>query len=336
MVASMLRHWITVACLSASIFLSAEDAQSQQTITDIFRQSFREGAKESKLASGLQSLSIFSVTPGISAAVFHPDTEDSANDSEIQTYKIPFYYDFEPFYAGVRPYTELTLSYVHVDEKDNFEVVPGQPSKLDADIDSYSALGGIGVTIPLYRDFSLRPILLAGYSRTDIDGTFRGPFSEELETASTNLIRNADTNAWLLGGALQLNLKKYFENRIEILTNVRYDYLYARTFAASDPVLESTDDFSILTSSAEISGPTPLTVFGRETRWIAFLGNTYLPGEKDNRESGIGFDYFFEIGGGAAVIDPSIIKGIAGLGLRGSLIVGEDVHGWSLGLSLEF
>jgi len=332
----VLRNWITVYCLLIPIFFSVGDAKAQKNITDIFREGFREGAKESKLSSGLQSLSIFSVTPGVSAAIFYPDTEESANDFEIQTYKLPIFYNFEPLFSSIRPYTELTLSYVHADEKDNFDIVPGQPTKLVADIDAYSALGGIGATIPLYQDVSLRPILLAGYSRTNIDGTFNGPFSEKLETASTNIIRNSDTNALLFGGALQLNFKKYFENRIEISTNVRYDYLYARTFEASDPVLESTDDFSILTSNAEISGPTPLTLFGRETRWIAFLGNTYLPGEQDNRESGIGFDYFFEIGGGAAVIDPSIVKGIAGLGLRGSVIVGEDVNGWSLGLSLEF
>ena len=336
MVANMLRNWITVACLSASIFLSAGAAKSQQTITDILREGFRDAVKESKLSSGLQSLSIFSVTPGISAAIFYPDTEQTVNDFKISTYKLPLFYSFEPVFAGIRPYTELTLSYVHVDEKDNFDIVPGQPTKLNGDIDAYSGLGGIGATIPLNQDFSLRPIVLAGYSRTDIDGTFSGPFSEELETASTNLTRNADTNALLLGGAFQIIFQKYFENRIEISTNVRYDYLYARTFEASDRVLESADDFSILTSHAEISGPTPLTFFGRETRWIAFLGNTYLPGEQDNRESGIGFDYFFEIGGGAAIIDPDMVEGIAGLSLRGSVIVGEDVNGWSLGLSLEF
>jgi hypothetical protein len=118
--------------------------------------------------------------------------------------------------------------------------------------------------------------------------------------------------------------------------NIRYDHFYARNFDASDSVLETTDDFSVLTSEAEVSGPAPLKLFGRGTRWIAFIGNTYLPGDQGDSQSGIGFDNFFEVGGGVALIDPSVVDGIVGLSLRASLIIGQDVTGWSAGLALEF
>jgi hypothetical protein len=201
--------------MSVLISLSATKATAQ-SVTDLFPQILRDAAKDTKIGGGLQSLSIFSVTPGVSAAIFNPDHDTPGTDLRIETLKLPLSYDFTPIISGIQPYSELTLSYVHVDEEDSFNLQPGQQTTLDSDIDAYSALAGLGATIPVVRYIHMRPILLAGYSRTNVDTKFKGPFAEELKDASSGLINDAKINTILLGGAFQAKFDRRLNNAIHL------------------------------------------------------------------------------------------------------------------------
>lgn len=323
------------ATLAVFVFLlsSAHEAMAQQSVEDLFRRTLFDAAETTNLGNAFQSLSIFGVTPGISAAVFNADQSQPGSELTIQTLKLPLSHQFAPIVAGIRPYGELTLGYGHADNKVAIDLVPGQQTKVNADYDTYSALAGMGATVPFGSHVSLRPIFLAGYSRIVGDANFNGPFADELEAASSGLLTDLTINTLLLGGALEARLAWHLNESIEFGANARYNHFYARNFDASESVLETADDFGVLTVHTEVDGPIPLTIFGRETRWIGFVGYTYLPGDQ---KDALDFDYFFEVGAGAAILDSGVIEGLSGLSLHASLIVGEDVHGWSAGLALEF
>jgi hypothetical protein len=328
--------WPTTAfggAMLVVLMLSPTTEAVAQSLEDALRQTLREAAKASKLGNAFQSLSIFGATPGVSTAVFDVDQKEPNTDFALRTAKLPLSHEFAPVIAGIRPYGELTLGYAHADDKEAFDLVPGEATRINADFDTYSALAGIGATIPIVPHLSLRPIFLAGYSRITGDARFKGPFAEDLKAASSSLISDLTINTLLLGGALQARSAWRLGESIELVADARYNHFYARNFDASDSVLETADDFGVFNTRAEVDGPTPLTIFGRATRWIGFAGYTYLPGDQ---KDALGFDSFFELGGGVAIIYPEFVEGISGLSVRASLIVGEDVDGWSAGLSLEF
>ena len=50
----------------------------------------------------------------------------------------------------------------------------------------------------------------------------------------------------------------------------------------------------------------------------------------------LGFDYFFEFGGGLEIVDRGVVRGIDGISLRASYITGDNVSGFSVGAHIEF
>lgn len=324
---------IAGATLAVLVLSSASEAMAQQSLTDQIRQGLRDEAKATKQGSAFQSLSVFGATPGVSTAIFNVDHSEPGTDLTLRTLQLPLGHELAPVFAGIRPYGELTLGYSNANETDDLDLAPPQQTTIDADFETYSVLSGVGATIPVVPCLSVRPILLAGYSRIDGDANFKGPFADELKTASSGLINDMSIDTLLLGGALQAKVAWPLDESIQFTGEARFNYFYARNFNASDSVLETSDLFGVVTARSEVDGPTPLTVVGRQTRWIAFAGATYLPGDL---KDALDFDYFFEVGGGIAIVDREIVDRVSGLSARASLIAGEDVIGWSAGLSLDF
>lgn len=318
---------------SVIVLLSSSPAALAQSIEDFFRQQLRKEAKASNLGGEFQSLTIFDATPGVSAAVFNPDHKNNSSDTTIKTAKIPLSFELSPVYADISPYGEATLAYGHLDDTFETYILPDAQTKIDGDFYTYSALAGVGITIPVLEWLRIRPIFLAGYSRINGDSHIKGPFSEELEEAASGILTDVHINTMLLGGAFQAIVETPLPDELNLTANARYNHFYARNFNSSDSVLNTQDDFGVFNTAVEFQGPIPLTIAGRETRWITFGGYTYLPGDQ---KDALDFDSFFELGGGFAIIDPNVVKGVGGLSARGSLIIGPDVNGWSAGMALEF
>jgi hypothetical protein len=323
---------ISAAALAVLILSSAGNAIAQQNLADELGQALRREARDSGQGSAFQALSIFDATPGVSTAVFNVDHSQPGTDLTLRTLQLPLRHEFAPVVAGIRPYGELTLGYGNANETRDLDVAPPRQTKIDAKFDTYSVLTGIGATIPVVPRFSVRPIVLAGYSRLEGGASFKGPFATELKTASRGLIDELHIDTLLLGGALEAKVAWPLGDDMQLTADARYNQFYARNFNASEAVLETSDTFGVFTARTEVDGVAPLTIGGRATRWIAFVGATYLPG--DLKEA-LDFDYFFEVGSGFGILDREIIEGIEGLSLRASLIVGQDVIGWSAGLSLD-
>ena len=110
-------------------------------------------------------------------------------------------------------------------------------------------------------------------------------------------------------------------------------YLWGTTLDASDDALEGASDFGVFTAAATLDGPLPITAFGRELRWLAFATHSRFPGLSGDA---LGFDYFFELGGGLEIVDREVVAGIEGISLRASYITGDNVTGFSVGAHIEF
>ncbi len=181
-----------------------------------------------------------------------------------------------------------------------------------------------------------RPIFLAGYSRIWDDSSVSGPDAQTFKNAGKGILFDAWLNTALVGGAAEVAHQGYLGPVTDINYggNVRYDQFYANTFSASDSVLEGGSTFGILTAAAEVNGPVwGLTLLDREVRWIGYATNTYLPAGTGDE---LGFDYFFELGGGLELVDRNIIDGLEGVSVRSSVLFGDNVYGWTAGLALEF
>ena len=175
--------------------------------------------------------------------------------------------------------------------------------------------------------------MLAGYSHIEQDSRFSGAAGGLLEDAGDGFLFNLHVHEALVGGALEISHQRQLSGDIQLTANLRYNHLYAEAFAASDDVLETSSNFGVVTARAELDGPLGATALGRDLRWISFAANTSFPGRASDS---LGFSYFFEVGGGLEIVDRSVARGVEGLSLRLSTLVGDGVTGWSVAAKLEF
>jgi hypothetical protein len=305
---------------------------SAQSIDDI-RDELRRGADRVGFGEAIQGLTGFASFPGVSAANFTVGGGEDTSDTDISKYNLPLSHQFSAIgTARIAPYGELTFGYLR--SQQSAEFLAGTPieAKVDSRLKSYSVIGGVGPAFALTENTTLRPIALLGYSRIEDDSDLSGPSGAVVEEAGDGLLFNWHVNTALYGGALEIEHTRMIGEDVGISSTLRYNYLWANTFDASDPVLETISDFGVFTANLEVDGPTGLTPLGRQLRWIGFVANSAF-----TESEGLDIEYFFEIGGGIEVVDRTVIEGLEGISLRASAIVGaQDVTGWSVSAKLEF
>lgn len=316
------------------MLLCPQDGAAQD-VNEI-RDALRDAAEDLDLSQTIQGLTGFAAFPGVSAANFTVDTDlENASDADVTKVVLPLSRDFAEIGVGdATLYGEFTLGYVRIDQDDD-SLQAGTPleSSVDSRIESFSGIAGLGLTIPIGWGTSIRPIALAGYSRTEQDSDFSGPGAALLDDVSEGILFNFDVNQALVGGAVALVNETSLPRDLGFNGEIRYNHLVSEGFDASDRVYETRTNFGVMTSLAELDGPTGFSVFGFDVRWLGSLAWSYFPGTSSDA---LGFDYFVETGGGLAFLDPTIVRGIEGVQLRGSAVLGNGVSGWSASLALQF
>jgi len=319
----MAGRWLGAALLGS---VAASSAQAQS-----LRDVFRGQARASDFASGFQALSIFGGTPGISAATYNGDEMD------LNSYKVPISESFAPFerglLAGVSPYAELTVSYLNARQNTYLGDTPGLPTYANLRFNTFSGLAGVGLNFPLGSRTMLRPILMGGYARIESDTHFFGPNAAAFQEATRGVLADVQIDSILLGGGLMLEHIREIAPDTNLTASLRYNRITDINYSASDPSLESTNRFTASTAKVEVKGPTGMTLLDYPLRWIAFTGGTWMMGRHRNA---LGFNSFAELGGGIELEDDTLLRGLEGVSLRASALVGERVTGWSLGISLSF
>lgn len=281
----------------------------------------------------IQGLTGFASFPGVSAANFTVGGGDDTSDADIGKFNLPLSHQFSEIEAvGVAPYGELTFGLLRREQSGDLLVGTPLEAKVDSSLKSYSVIGGVGFGLAITETTTIRPIALLGYSRIEDDSDLSGPGAAVMEQVGDGFLFNWHVDTALYGGALEIEHTRMIGDDLGVSGTLRYNYLWANTFDASDSVLETISDFGVFTANLEVDGPTGLTPLGRELRWIGFVANSAF-----TESEGLDIEYFFEIGGGIEVVDRTVIEGIEGISLRASGIVGaQDVTGWSVSAKLEF
>ena len=326
---------------------------------DELREDVREVADDVNRIGVFQAITFFSAAPGISGSSYRfsdDDPETSANYTNL--IKLPISRDLgdcgfvpregqaedgraerqarnaqrEAALNCIRPYGELSLSYLRATE-DDVDAVLFEDTEIDFDLTTFTAQAGFGLAVPLPSSLTLRPILLLGYSHIDEDADINGAFADEFEQAAGGIFFGFEANSFLIGGAAELEHRASIADDVTLDSTIRYNHIVSDTFDASDDVLESTNDYGIWTANVRGRKKTDLTLLSREVAFIGSLGAAYFPGDTGDE---LLTDYFADAGLGVEIKEDRIVDGIDGFSLSGRYIFGPDVTGYSFGLSLIF
>ena len=209
----------------------------------------------------------------------------------------------------------------------------GQPFRLDLDRDLLSLRGSGGLAFPISEHFKLRPYLSLIGARLDTDARISSAPGErpevpiQLEFDSTN-------DSYTVAGTLEAIYDRWFDqNRIELMAT--YTDAYTDVFSADQEQFEQSGWNSTLVLSARWSGPTDLVTAKRPWRWNAYGNYTNFV---DQSKIALGFRYYYEFGVGIDYewnLKPLDMFGLRFVGLKAGFITGDDVTGYSVGLTFR-
>jgi hypothetical protein len=284
------------------------------------------------LGRAFETFSVFGGTPGIAAAQY-------LSDFNITNYQLPISHTFAPIgsgvFQGVAPYAELTVGYLTADATAPIDTNPGGGGVARLRVDSWSALSGFGLDIPIPQlpGLHLRPIVLAGYSRVGVSTDFSGSEGAFLKGLLRGVLDRASINTALVGGALDLRYERTLGGDLRLAANLRYNELASIVTAASNADFNRTGSFGVASGGVTLTGPTDWSIAGRPLRWLGYTRGTWLP---DSDPSTLGFNAYVELGGGMQIISPGVIPTVEGATVRASAIVGPGVRGWLASVALDF
>lgn len=290
-----------------------------------------EGVAHSEgLGRAFQTFSIVGGTPGIAAARYY-------SDFDLNSFQLPISHSFDPIagglLSGVAPYAEITLGYLTASQTFPLTSDGNSPNSVKLSFNSFSALAGGGIDVPLGNGFKVRPIVLAGYSYVGGDAQFYGPNSTLARSQVSGILSDASLNTALLGGALELIYETPLRGDVNLRAQVRYNELAALVMGASNNALQNNGSFGVANTSITLNGPTGWHIASKDVRWLGYAKGTWLP---DTNPSVLGFNAFAEVGGGLQIIAPDVIRGVQGATVRASAIAGPGVTGWLVSAALNF
>ena len=320
------RRWICAAVLAGTAVFAIASLGSAQTVT-----LGPQGVTQSEnLNRAFQTFSVFGGTPGIAAAQYY-------SNFDVNSFQLPIAHSFDPikggFLSGVVPYAEITLGYVTAYQVFQLTSDGNSPNSVKLSFNSWSALAGGGIDVPLGNGFTVRPIALAGYSYVSGDANFYGANSILARSQVSGILSDASLSSVLLGGALELIYERPLPGDMNFRAQARYNQLVALVTGASSNALQGNDSFNVANASVIFTGPTGWQIASKTVRWLGYAKGTWLP---DTNPSLLGFNSFAELGGGLQIIAPDVIRGVQGATVRASAIAGPGVTGWLVSAALNF
>ena len=318
------RRLVLVVCVAVWGFgfpgLAA--AQSDDLI-DAIRELAKESFDPVKIGAGYAAIVDFAVSRDISSANFYPDATEGVVDPALNHFQFPFRFVFGDDARAPRPFLQGLFAYQTVES--GFDFAPGE--FVDSEWKTYGFSLSGGYDIPLSEHLSLLPVLSAGYGRLENRARYSGPISEGLlQPALAGLIFDWDSNAISYGASVGIDYKRELGGfDIEVLGSLTHHFV--ESVNAANEFVEFRSRVTAFDLEVNTVHPTSWNLFDNPVSLVGLFGNTRIFGpERD----ALGFDNFFEAGGGLELDVSARGWKIRSLRFGVKAIFGPDVDGWGL------
>ncbi len=268
-----------------------------------------------------------STAPGVDGATFEVD--EAARDADLLRSSLGYAANFTLKERVIDGYWGLALAYGELEDRVNVRLPAGQTLRLEAERDILSLRASLGLVLPLTQHLKLRPYMSVAASRLGTESVLK-----RFGSAGTgnSLSLSSDVNALTTSGTLVAIYDRWWgSDRLEI--SGQYTAAYTDTFDSSDELLDTWSWSETLLLKARFSGATGWASSGRSWRWNTYVTHTRLLGLD---KVALGFTRFTEVGAGLDYewnIRPLDWFGLRFLGFKAGVIFGDDITGFSAGLS---
>jgi hypothetical protein len=282
---------------------------------------------DSPFSELIAALTTLTLSGEISTGTFRVDNGGSgSDDTHFSTFHFPWTREVD---------TGSELGTLHLEAAggvmwgDDFIALdtPSGMATVDEDWLALTAQFGVGWTFPLGARWGVRPGVALALTYLRNDASYNGAGRIELEPLIDGTLVNWD--AWATVSSASLTLERPRE-RGHFSSGLTARYVLARTdlFTASSSFQEGCDSSRFALVRGDLGGPMSLSFRGEPLEWDLFGGWIGFLGMDHDT---LGFDEFVELGVGLTARPSSHLPPLR-VGM--AWIVGEEIRGWSIGLSL--
>ena len=316
--------------MAVLFILCAGLIQAQEPETS---RSVRDEVRSGKIGQQLITLISFTALPGVSGAKF--DVQRGGDDPDYELRKINIGGSWLQPVEGwdVDLLLEGGVGFLKTDENSfGSAVIEDTTILVQTDRKVYSGHVGIGPSFAVTEHLRLAPIARFALSRFNNE-TGLGALPEDSDTPDDILRLDWEISAATAAAALQARYDRTFgDHRIE--GRATYTHAYTNVFDAPASSLEFSGHNDVVTVLGRVTTPTGGHIEGRPLLWNMFATGTVLTG--DGRTA-LGFSRFLEVGMGLDLdLREDNLPVVKALRARASVIIGNSVSGYQVGLSFGF
>lgn len=261
---------------------------------------------------------------------------DDADSTDFWTLALPWHSTTDMYFGprGPRVYLEGAVSYLEVKQgrSDVYGgAFPGLETSTDTRWRNYGLLFGVGVELALAEELTLTPIGHLGLSRIENDTRYGGPGAAVTAAIADGIAYNWDAMGVLSGGALRLDWRRRLGESYRLEVMGRYDIRFTETFDKDDVAQDFNDRAQLAMVRADLTGPTGATMFGSPLDWQGTVAyRHFLEGDLFDVE------HYLTVGGSLLLQSGERFGTGKGTGLNAYASFGDDLFGWSVGISIYF
>jgi len=206
----------------------------------------------------------------------------------------------------------------------------GNPAILDITREVVGLRGSLGLSFPIDKYFKLRPFLSLILSDLQSDLILDDQFVQYYNLPSNRIKTTAQM--WSGVGTLEALYTRWYGN-YQLQLSAQYQLNYTDSFSEENPILDTQVWNDAAQFNVMFTGPTRLSSAGRPWRWNTYAN--YINFLSTNKTS-LGYDSYLEVGVGLdweMNIKPFDWFGWQYLGIKAGVIGGENIEGYSVGLT---
>ena len=267
-------------------------------------------------------------SPGVEGAIINVDNNERVSDQFRSS--LGFNTEFTLNDYTFNGYWGLKLFGGRLEDKLRFIDDNGQNVQINLTRDMAAMSGSLGLSFPIDQHFKIRPFL----SLVVTDLQSKTVFNDQY-VIDNNLPRNTfRSRAQMWSGIASLDTlytRWYGDYQLNILG--QYNLIYTSSFSEESPVLDTEDWNDMVTAKIKFTGPTSLSSAGKPWRWNTYANYTNF---LSHNKRSLGYQSLLEAGGGMdwqVNTKPLDWFGWEYIGFKAGLIFGDNVRGYSIGLT---
>lgn len=269
-----------------------------------------------------------STSPGLEGATLTVDNEDRHSDQWRSS--LGFDAEFTLRNHIYNGYWGMAIVGGNLDDTIELTDDNGNPVVLDVERKVIGLRGMLGLSFPIDKYLKLRPYLSLVLSDLQGEVIVSDQFVQDYNLPSNRFSTSAQM--WSAVGTLEALYNRWYGN-YQLQLSALYHLNYTDSFSEDNPILVTNAWNDSAQLKVLFTGPTRLSSAGRPWRWNTYANYTNF---LSTNQASLGYDSYMEIGVGLdweMNIKPLDWFGWQFLGIKAGVIGGENIEGYSVGLT---